>query len=142
MSNRPFHCIASLVAFLVAATATGCQLKSASTVPANFITVDPKAFVVHSVDRYEDPLGSGTDSMIVVIKATYTNPGALPERIGPDKFALLDPTLMAIYYGLSGGGIDIPSMAPTSLDPGKSTDIAVGFRVPSSMSGARLTYHE
>jgi hypothetical protein len=132
---------ARLVVAVLAALTAGCQLKSASSVPPNFITVDPKTFVLHSVDRYNDPM-AGSDSMIVVIKATYTNQEAIPQHVGPDKFTLLDPTLMAVYYGLNGGGVDIPSMAPVSVDPGKTTEIAVGFRVPASMSGARLTYHE
>jgi hypothetical protein len=131
--GRPFA-VALLTALLAA-----CQLKS-TPVPANFVTVDPDAFVIKSVDRYNDPNGGATTSTIVVVKATYTNPEGNPETISADKFALLDPNLMAVYTGLSGGDINIPSMPLTRLDPGKSTDIAVGFRVPGSMSGGRLVY--
>jgi len=111
-------------------------------VPPNFITTDPAAFTLASVDRYNDPNGGATDSAIVVVKATYTNHEANPEPISPEHFVLLDPNLMTEYYGLSGGGITIPSMPQTRLDPGKSMEISVGFRVPAAMSGARLAYHE
>ena len=124
---------------LLAALLAACQLK-ATPVPPNFVTVDPSAFVLKSVERYDDPNGAPTASMIVVVKATYTNPEASAETISPDKFALLDPNLMAVYVGLSGGDVNIPSMPLTRLDPGKSSDIAVGFRVPGSMSGGRLVY--
>jgi hypothetical protein len=117
----------------------GCQLKS-SPVPPNFITVDPSTFALKSVQRLDDPNGNGTNSMIVVVSATYTNPEAKPETVSPEKFVLLDPNLMTTYVGLSGGGISIPAMAATQLDGGKSMDIQVGFRVPAAMSGARLAY--
>ena len=130
---------AAIVAFFAAGGA-GCQLKAAS-VPSNFITADPGTFVLKNVQRYDDANGSSTDSSIVVVTATYTNHEANPEQLAPEKFQLLDPTLMTTYVGLSGGGIDIPSMPATQLAPGKSADITVGFRVPSSMSGARLVYH-
>ncbi len=133
---------AAFAAFTVgfAASIAGCQLK-ASPVPQNFITVDPNTFVLKSVQRYEDPNGTQTDSSIIVVTATYTNREGNPQTIGPDKFALLDPNLMATYVGQSGGGIDIPAMPMSTLAPGKSVDIQVGFRVPAAMSGARLVYH-
>lgn len=124
-----------------AALTAGCQLKSAA-VPANFITVDPARFVLHNVDRFGDPQANDNSSMIVVVKATYTNPEANPEPISPDKFVLLDPNLMAEYSGLSGGNVNVPAMATTRLDPGKSIEIAVAFRVPASMSTARFAYRQ
>lgn len=117
----------------------GCQLKSAA-VPSNFITADPSTFVIKNVQRYDDPNGSTTDSMIVVIQATYTNPETHPETISPDKFALLDPNLMGTYQGLSGGDISIPAMTASQLDPGKPIDVTIGFRVPAAMTAARLVY--
>jgi hypothetical protein len=128
-----------LAVALLMAMLAACQLKSTPVLP-NFVTVDPSAFALKSVDRFNDPNGGATTSMIVVVKATYTNQEANPETISPDKFALLDPNLMAVYTGLSGGDINIPSMPLTRLDPGKSTEIVVGFRVPGSMSGGRLVY--
>ena len=124
----------------VALAAAGCQLKSAPSAGSNYVTADPSTFVLHSVDRFEDPGGTETSSLIVVVRATYTNPEQNPEMITPSKFQLLDPNLMAVYYGLSGGNINVPSMPDTELAPGKSVDIAVAFRVPSSMTTARLTY--
>jgi hypothetical protein len=122
-----------------AALLAGCQLKS-SPVPPNFITVDPSTFVLKSVQRFDDPNGNGTNSMVVVVSATYTNPEGKPETISPEKFVLLDPNLMTTYVGLSGGSISIPAMPASQLDGGKSMDIQVGFRVPAAMSGARLAY--
>jgi len=130
----------ALWAALCVALLPGCQLKSASTPPNDYITADPTTFVIKSVHRYDDPNGSATDSLIVVIQATYTNPETRPETISPDKFELLDPNLMATYQGLSGGGISIPTMATVQVDGGKPVDIAIGFRVPAAMSAARLVY--
>lgn len=131
---------AAVPAVICAVLVAGCQLK-AQSVPPNFITVDPNDFTLKSVQRYDDPNGSPTDSSIVVVSATYTNHQGNPEAIAPEKFQLLDPNLMATYGGLTGGGIDIPTMQTTQLDPGKSIDVQVGFRVPSGMSTARLVYH-
>ena len=134
---------AASCAAVVAATAalsSGCQLKG-TAVNTSFITVDPSAFVLKSVQRYEDPNGAQNDSSIVVITATYTNHEANAETIAPEKFELLDPNLMTTYLGLAGGGVYIPSMPLTQLAPNKSADIQIGFRVPSAMSGARLVYH-
>jgi hypothetical protein len=125
-------------AALIAVGLTGCQLKHAP-VPPNFITSD-STFVLHSVDRYDEGVLSGTDTMIVVVKATYTNPEAGTETITPDRFQLIDPTLETVYYGLNGGDIHVPSMSQTSLAPGKPLEITVGFRVPASMAGGRLVY--
>lgn len=129
----------AFAAVLLIASLCACQLKS-TPVPSNFITVDPANFVLKGVDRFTDPNGTTTDAMIVVVKATYTNQEANPETIAADKFVLLDPDLMAVYAGLAGGDVNIPSMQQTQLGPGKSIDIAIGFRVPSSMSAARLAY--
>ena len=125
---------------LIAIAAAACQLKS-TPVPPNFITVDPTNFILKSVERFNDPNGSATNSTIVVVKATYTNPEGNSEIVSPDKFILLDPDLQAIYFGLAGGDVNIPSMTQTTIAPGKSLDIAVGFRVPGSMNTARLAYH-
>lgn len=129
----------ALGAALCVALLAGCQLKSAPP-PNDFITADPSTFVIKNVQRYVDPNGTTTDSMIVVIQATYTNPETHPETISPDRFELLDPNLMATYQGLSGGGISIPTMATVQLAAGKPLDVTIGFRVPSAMSAARLVY--
>jgi len=126
---------------LAALLAAACQLKS-TPVPPNFITVDPADFVLKSVDRYTDPNAGTMSSTIVVVKATYTNNEGTSETISADKFVLLDPILQTYYVGLSGGDVNIPSLPQTTLAPGKSADIAVGFRVPGSMSTARLAYHQ
>ncbi|HET9341577.1 MAG TPA: hypothetical protein VFO25_01510 [Candidatus Eremiobacteraceae bacterium] len=130
----------ALWAALCVALLPGCQLKSAASPPNDYITADPTTFVIKNVQRYNDPNGNTTDSLIVVIQATYTNPETQPETISPDKFALLDPNLMATYQGLSGGGISIPTMATVQLAGGKPMDITIGFRVPAAMSAARLVY--
>ena len=129
----------AIAAALCFALLPGCQLKSAPA-PNDFITADPSTFIIKDVQRYVDPNGTTTDSMIVVIRATYTNPESRPETISPDKFALLDPNLMATYQGLSGGGISIPAMATVQLAAGKPIDVTVGFRVPAAVTAARLVY--
>ena len=110
------------------------------SVPSDFITADPSEFVIKSVQKYQDPNGNTTDSMIVVIQATYTNTQTQPEAISADKFSLLDPNLMGTYQAVTGGDISIPSMQLTMLDQGKPITIELGFRVPASMSAARLVY--
>jgi hypothetical protein len=129
----------ALWAPLCVALLSGCQLKS-QTVPSDLITADPSTFVIKTVQRYDDPNGTTTDSTIIVIQATYTNPETHAETISPDRFSLLDPNLMGTYQGLSGGDISIPAMPTTSLAPGKPIDITVGFRVPAAMTAARLVY--
>ena len=135
-----FSMTAMAAVALAASIAAGCQLKSAP-VPANFVTVDPSTFTLKSVDRYPDPQGDN-DWVLVVIKATYTNPEGLPETIAPSKFTLIDPNLETYYYALSGGNIDVPEMPNSTLASGKSIDVSLGFRVPSLMTTARLTYHQ
>jgi len=126
---------------LFAVLAAACQLKS-TPVPPNFITVNPADFVLKNVDRFTDPNGGPTNSTIIVIKATFTNNQGTAVPISPDKFILLDPVLQTYYVGLSGGDVNIPTFPLTTLLPGKSVDIAVGFRVPGTLSTARLAYHE
>jgi hypothetical protein len=137
MSRRSTF-LAAIIALSV--VIAGCQLKTGQPVYDNFVTVDSNAFVLHGVDRFDDTSGSATNSAIVVVKATYTNPESNPESITPSKFELLDPNLMAVYFGIAGGNIDIPSMQDTQLAPGKSVEITIGFRVPAALTTARLAY--
>lgn len=141
MIRRILSAAAAVAALALAASlACGCQVKS-EPVPPNLITVDPATFTLKSVDRYPDPQGDN-DWILVVIKATYVNPEGLPETISPSKFTLIDPNLETYYYALSGGNIDVPEMQNSTLAPGKSIDVSLGFRVPSLMTTARLTYHQ
>jgi len=129
------------VALAVVANAIfGCQLKTEAVAP-NFITADPQEFTLQSVEKYADPQGDA-DFTVVVIKGTYTNDDVVPQTITASKFTLVDPNAQAVYYGLTGGDIYIPEMGNSTLQPGKSIAIALGFRVPSQMSGARLVYHQ
>jgi hypothetical protein len=131
-----------LLMLVIACTvaAAGCQMKSAP-VPPNFISVDPNAFVLRSVERYADPQGD-TDWSIVVVKATYTNVDQLTEPIDPSRFTLIDPNLQTNYLALSGGNLYVPEMANSELAPGKSTVVDLAFRVPSLMTTARLAYKQ
>lgn len=122
------------------AALAGCQVKAAST-PPNFISADPSSFVVHHIDRYDAGQVNGTDTLVVVVAATYTNGSGAPEIISADKFELIDQTLEAVYVGLSGGDIRIPTLPATTLAAGKSIDVTLGFRVPASMSNGRLAYY-
>jgi len=135
----------ALLALAAAASlAANCQ---ANPTPAQspgysgFISADPTAFSIQSVDRFADEQAGTIQSTIVVVAATFTNVDVVPEVIEPDRFVLTDQTTNAAFYGLSGTNINIPSMATTSIEPGKSAEIRVGFRVPLTMTAARLAYH-
>jgi hypothetical protein len=131
---------ASVAASLCALTLAACQLKS--TPPSNgYLTAIPADFTIHNVDRYDAGDLNGTDTMIVLVSATYTNNSANSEIISPDKFEIVDQELEAVYQGLSGGDVRIPPMTTTTLAPGKTVDITVGFRVPAAMASGRLVYY-
>ena len=129
----------ALAAALCVAFLAACQEKSVS-VPSDFITADSSEFAIKSVQKYQDPNGNTTDSMIVVIQVTYTNTDTRPEAISADKFSLLDPNLVGTYQAVTGGDISIPTMQTTMLDPGKPIALELGFRVPAAMGAARLVY--
>jgi hypothetical protein len=135
----PFRWMPALaLAAALACSLSACQMKQA-TVPPNFITTD-SSFVLQSVQRYDEGQTSGTDTMLVTVKALYTNPDSQNELITSDRFQLIDPILEAVYYGINGGGIDVPSMPQIALPPGKQTTIEVAFRVPAALTTARLVY--
>lgn len=131
---------AALLAFGSVFALAACQTK-ASPVAGGFITADPGEFTIHSVDRMVDQQASTINNVIVVVSATFTNGEGLAEMVAPNHFILTDQSTNATYYGLSGGNINIPSMPITLVDPGKTAEIAVGFRVPVTVTSARLTYH-
>jgi len=131
---------ASAAALLCALTLAACQLKSSP--PGNgYLSAIPADFTIHNVDRYDGGDLNGTDTMIVLVSASYTNNSADPEIISPDKFRIVDQELETVYQGLSGGDVRIPPMTTTTLAPGKSVEITVGFRVPAAMASGRLVYY-
>lgn len=129
-----FVCVA-----LAAVGIAGCPVTSDSN-NNNFITAEPKAFSIHTIDHFASQAGSAIDSQIIVVHATYTNNDVNEQVVQASKFALIDQNTQATYYALSGGDINVPAMANTSLESGKSIDISVGFRVPVVMTSARLVY--
>lgn len=135
----PFRRLPALaLAAVLASSLSACQMKQAA-VPPNFITTD-STFVLQSVQRFDEGQTNGTDTMLVTVKALYTNTDTQNELITSDRFQLIDPILEAVYYGLNGGGIDVPSMPQSTLAPGKQTTILVAFRVPPALTTARLVY--
>jgi hypothetical protein len=129
---------ALLCAAAAAASLAACKPPADNT--NNQLTADPKAFVIHNVTRYSGQDANSMNSQILVVEVTYTNTDQAPQTIQPNRFALLDQTTQAQYKALAGGDIHVPSMAFATLDPGKTIDLTLGFRVPLSMTSARLAY--
>ncbi len=127
----------ALAAF--AGFAPGCQVKSAPA-SAGTITADPGAFVIHDMNRYADNQAQAIMQNIIVISVTFTNTDHLPQLVAPSKFVLLDQNTQATFYALSGGDIRIPNSVTTNLDPGKSIDVTLGFRVPATLTSALLMF--
>ncbi len=137
MSGNLARAVAACVC--VAVIAAGCHQTPADSNANNFVTAD-KTFTVHSVDTYQSGPGDAQLGQIVVVTVTYTNPDVNNETITPSKFALIDLTTQATYLGLSGGDIHVPSMPNASLEPSKSIDLQIAFRVPTTLGPARLVY--
>ncbi|MDQ2817723.1 MAG: DUF4352 domain-containing protein [Candidatus Eremiobacteraeota bacterium] len=129
--------VAALIALCVAPSA--CQEK-ATHAPADSITVDPRAFTVHSLDRYAVEQGSVIHETIVVLRVTFTNNDGLPQAIAPNKFVLTDLTTGAAYLGLLGGDAGVPPTFSQTVQHGQSADVSLGFRVPAAMGSARLSF--
>ena len=126
-------------AALATALLAGCKTP-ADTNPA-WLTADTKAFVVHSVNYFPTQNANDYNNQIVVIDVTYNNTDPIPQIMRPSKFVLIDQNTLAQYHALDGGDIHVPSFgAGGTLDPGKTLDLSLGFRVPSGMTSAHLSY--
>jgi len=119
--------------------AWGCQPESLGA--QSLVTADPAEFTIHSVDRIAGQQAGTIADDIVVVSATFSNAQGVQEIVAPNRFVLTDQSTNATYYGLSGGSIDVPAMGSSAVEPGKSVEITVGFRVPVTLATARLTYH-
>ena len=126
-------------AFAIASALAGCR-ETSTTVPAN-VTVDDKNFVMHSVHIYPSQDASQYNTAILVVDFTYKNTDPIPQVIQPAKFVLIDQQTNAQYHGLDGGDIHVPQPAVyASLDPEKTIDLSIGFRVTPNLLAARLSY--
>jgi hypothetical protein len=127
-------------AALASATAlAGCR-DTSSTVPAN-ITVDDKAMVLHAVHVYPTQNANDYNGAILVVDITYTNTDPIPQPIQPNKFVLIDQQTLAQYHALDGGDIHVPQPSVnTLLDPAKTIDLSLGFRVPPNLLAGHLSY--
>jgi|GEM_PF-2999536 len=125
--------------YAAAACVAGCQTKSAAA--QGFVSAAPAEFAIHAVERIADQQAGTIPDQLVIVSATFENTQGVPEIVAPNKFVLTDQATNATYYGLSGGNVNAPVMSSASVEPGKSIEIAVGFRVPITLAAARLTYH-
>ena len=130
--------IAALAAGATLALA-GCQTKTVSTTDA-FVTADPNTLAIHSVDRLADQAAGASTSVIVIVAATFTNADRIAQVVAPSHFVLMDQTTNAAYYALSGGNVSVTPWAERAIAPGATADVTLGFRVPITMTNARLTY--
>jgi hypothetical protein len=126
-----------LVAFALL-PAAGC--KPQSTNPAG-ITVDPTTMVLHNVNIFASQNANDYNNSIMVIDITYTNHDPIPQALEANKFVLIDQNTLAQYHALDGGDIHVPVFTQSGLlDPDKTVDLSLGFRVPASIVVARLSY--
>lgn len=117
----------------------GCH-NDQNSVPAN-VTVDDKNFVLHSVHIYPSQDAVAYNEAILVVDLTYKNTDPIPQVIQPNKFVLIDQQTNGQYHGLDGGDIHVPQPAVyATLDPDKTIDLSLGFRVPPTLLAARLSY--
>jgi len=117
----------------------GCH-EAANSVPAN-VTVDDKNFVLHAVHIYPTQDATQYNTAILVVDFTYKNTDPIPQPIAPNHFVLIDQQTNGQYHGLDGGDIHIPQPAVyASLDPDKTIDLSLGFRVPPTLLAARLSW--
>jgi hypothetical protein len=140
MKYPRFRTIAApLFAAFVTVIIAGCKTP-AIPVPAG-ITVDTTSFVLHSYNTYPSQNANDYNNTIAVFDVTYTNHDPIPQAMSPSHFVLIDQTTLAQYRALDGGDIHVPVFGYGGLlDPGKSIDVSVGFRVPATMALARLSY--
>ncbi|MBV8223314.1 MAG: hypothetical protein JO293_08120 [Candidatus Eremiobacteraeota bacterium] len=139
MRNTGFRYAMPLLASIAVLILAGCKT-AANPVPAG-ITVDTNSFVLHNFNQYPAQNANDYNNTIVVFDVTYTNHDPIPQAMSPSHFVLIDQTTLAQYRALDGGDIHIPVFGYGGLlDPGKSIDVSVGFRVPATMALARLSY--
>lgn len=139
MNAHPLCRLLLAAALAAGAVSTACQMKE-STLKADSLVADPRAFVIHNAKRLSDLQSQTIPQNIIVLEVTFTNVDELAAFIAPSRFQLVDLTSQATYYALSGGDINIPPLPATSLDPGKSIDVTIGFRVPATTAAVRLVY--
>jgi len=126
-------------AFVLMGATGGCH-EASTSVPAN-VTVDDKNFVLHAVHIYSAQDATAYNTAILVVDFTYKNTDPIPQAIGPNHFVLIDQQTNGQYHGLDGGDIHIPQPAVyASLDPDKTIDLSLGFRVPPNLLAARLSW--
>jgi hypothetical protein len=141
MKNPIIRMAAGLFLSAAAALALGgCKESAQSAYPAG-ITVDQKSFVLHNLNIYPGQNANDYNNGIMVVDVTYTNHDPIPQALGPSHFVLIDQSTNAEYRALDGGDIHIPPFTASGLlDPEKSVDLSLGFRVPINIVLARLSY--
>jgi hypothetical protein len=128
---------ALVFAALAALVLTACKTPS-DQIPSSLVA--DSGFVIHEVHEYPTQNGEPYNTQIMLITVSYTNKDAIPQTLMPSKFILTDLTTLAQYHALDGGDVRIPAFQMTTLDPGKTTDFTVGFRVSMTTTSARLSY--
>ncbi|MBV8170987.1 MAG: DUF4352 domain-containing protein [Candidatus Eremiobacteraeota bacterium] len=141
MKNVHIRMAAGLLASAAAALLLGgCKESAQSAYPAG-ITVDTRSFVLHNINIYPGQNANDYNNGIMVVDVTYTNHDPIPQAMSPSHFVLIDQSTNAQYQALDGGDIHIPPFTASGLlQPEKTVDLSLGFRVPINIQLARLSY--
>jgi len=138
MQTSSCRCASALaLAGLFALTLAACRPAS-DQVPSSI--VGDNGFVIHEVHEYPAQNAVPYNTQILLITVSYTNKDAIPQTLMPSKFVLTDLNTLGQYNALDGGDVRVPSFQIISLDPGKTVDLTLGFRVSLTTVSARLSY--
>lgn len=138
MQTSLFRCAGALALAVLSLLALAACRTTSDQVPSSLVA--DSGFVIHDFHEYSSQNGEAYNTQIAVISVSYTNKDSIPQTLMPSKFVLTDLTNLAQYKALDGGDVHVPTFAITTLDPGKTTDITLGFRVSPSLTSARLSY--
>jgi len=138
MQTSLFRCAGALALAALSSFALAACRTPADQLPASLVA--DNNFVVHEVHEYPAQNAVPYNTQILLITVSYTNKDAIPQALAPSKFILTDLTTLAQYNALDGGDVRIPTFQYLTLDPGKTADFTLGFRISLSTTSARLSY--
>jgi len=133
-----FRCAGALALAALSASALAACRTTADQTPSSLVA--DNGFVVHEVHEYPAQNAVPYNTQILLVTVSYTNHDAIPQLIEPSKFVLTDLATLAKYEALDGGDIRVPTFQYMTLEPGKTADFTLGFRVSISTTSARLSY--
>lgn len=138
MQTSFLRCAAAFALVSLSTLALAACRTTSDQVPSSL--VGDNGFVIHDFHEYPTQNGTAYNTEIAVISVSYTNRDTIPQTLMPSKFVLTDLANLAQYKALDGGDIHVPTFAIMTLDPGKTTDLQLAFRVSASLTSARLSY--